>query len=739
MLAVVGYATHFVWTNPVPDRYACSRYFGQNMCSTNLPPSPPMPSVPLQPSPPFAPPPSPPPLPPPPRGQAITEESIEKDCDPLIQLCQTSDAVTTVALCLETCFVPSSAEMGCFQDNTCNAFSSGVKCKIKPGCVLDPTCIERNRYATTLKGKYPQCSEPPPSPPPPSPLPPPSPPPPPSPSPPDRPSTTGVVLPMPPPPPPPVDMVYTNLRAAGPQGTCYYWNSDACDAKRFPDICYALPECFYTIPKKDACLPPDDNKLTRDKDEALDDVSWLTVECGKQETAYYMLRQAGAQWLYLEVTGVALVMSLALMFVFRPSPISLVYTCHGAFNLVTWGCFVGCIVYYAWGWMLVFFFVAVFHSLYLAFSAYKLPDAGLMLDTTIVVLDKFPAVTVIAVAQVVSQVSFFVGWIYLYVTLFGRLGYWIDVVLFIVLLWLGQSTRYVLHVAVAGCTGAWYFQLKEPYPVFFSVLRACTTSAGSIVFGSMLMTVTKITRVIAGFLRSQARVDAQACAAVFLILDSVLGQFNLYGFCFVAIYGLAFVDASRKAMRIINAAGIKAIMMDHLIGGASIAGSFFMGMTCVSAAYMLLETEVNGKLPADYNGDNVFLVYIPCFAIGWIAGVSFLEEAESVSATLYTCFAEEPHVLEMTDKELYLDFVDMWYQSQMDSDAESEAGDEHSISSFEDSDDEREREKTVRAELEKQESMRKKKERLTNPLSSKMLSGRNLVMSPLKKNSVAPV
>ena len=42
-----------------------------------------------------------------------------------------------------------------------------------------------------------------------------------------------------------------------------------------------------------------------------------------------------------------------------------------------------------------------------------------------------------------------------------------------------------------------------------------------------------------------------------------------------------------------------------------------------------------------------------------MVGVSFLESLESVAATLYTCFAEEPHVLETTDKELYLDFVDM--------------------------------------------------------------------------------
>ena len=54
-------------------------------------------------------------------------------------------------------------------------------------------------------------------------------------------------------------------------------------------------------------------------------------------------------------------------------------------------------------------------------------------------------------------------------------------------------------------------------------------------------------RVIAGFLRNQAKVDAQVCAAVFLVLDLILSRYNIYGFCFVAVYGLAFSDASGKA------------------------------------------------------------------------------------------------------------------------------------------------------------------------------------------------
>ena len=200
----------------------------------------------------------------------------------------------------------------------------------------------------------------------------------------------------------------------------------------------------------------------------------------------------------------------------------------------------------------------------------------------------------------------------------------------------------------------------------------------------------------------------------------------------------------RKAIKMISNAGIRRMMMDHLIGGASIAGSFFMGMFCMSTAYLILEMEVNGALPEDYAGDNVLLVYFPCFVIGWIVGVIFLEEAESVSATLYTCFAEEPHTLEVTDKELYLDFVDMWYQSQMESDIESDEEDgQHSISSFEDSDDEREKEKAAREEFEKEERAIKKRERLKDPRSSMTsmgsFSSKDFGMSPVKRNSVAPV
>jgi hypothetical protein len=44
----------------------------------------------------------------------------------------------------------------------------------------------------------------------------------------------------------------------------YRYTSDACDKERFPDICYDQPECFYTIPKNDACLPFPDDPATRD-------------------------------------------------------------------------------------------------------------------------------------------------------------------------------------------------------------------------------------------------------------------------------------------------------------------------------------------------------------------------------------------------------------------------------------------------------------------------------------------
>jgi hypothetical protein len=52
------------------------------------------------------------------------------------------------------------------------------------------------------------------------------------------------------------------------------------------------------------------------------------------------------------------------------------------------------------------------------------------------------------------------------------------------------------------------------------------------------------------------------------------------------------------------------MMLDHLISGASIAGAFFMGTFTMSAAYIIIELELNGALPDNYQGGAV---HVCCF------------------------------------------------------------------------------------------------------------------------------
>ena len=55
----------------------------------------------------------------------------------------------------------------------------------------------------------------------------------------------------------------------------------------------------------------------------------------------------------------------------------------------------------------------------------------------------------------------------------------------------------------------------------------------------------------------------------------------------------------------------------------------------------------------DYGGDKVLVVYVVCFFVGFVTGVIVLDVFESIATTIYTCFAEEPYLLEGVNSPLY--------------------------------------------------------------------------------------
>merc|ERR1711974_195186 len=107
----------------------------------------------------------------------------------------------------------------------------------------------------------------------------------------------------------------------------------------------------------------------------------------------------------------------------------------------------------------------------------------------------------------------------------------------------------VAHTVVAGAVATWYFlggspfEVKSPAPG--AAKRALTTSFGSICLGSLIVAAIKFVR----FLLQEAtkRYPCLACIIdCFMgIVQNLVERFNEYAYCQVAIYGKAFIPASK--------------------------------------------------------------------------------------------------------------------------------------------------------------------------------------------------
>lgn len=134
--------------------------------------------------------------------------------------------------------------------------------------------------------------------------------------------------------------------------------------------------------------------------------------------------------------------------------------------------------------------------------------------------------------------------------------------LFVSLYWGIQVIKAVVQTTVAGTIACWWFQPVRESPVRGSLFRALTTSFGSVCFGSLLVAVIQALREVLHSLRKRAAngggrngrssgPSAMGACAV-CILDTLLGwieealkYFNKYAYCYVAAYGLGFVQSGR--------------------------------------------------------------------------------------------------------------------------------------------------------------------------------------------------
>ena len=109
-------------------------------------------------------------------------------------------------------------------------------------------------------------------------------------------------------------------------------------------------------------------------------------------------------------------------------------------------------------------------------------------------------------------------------------------------------------------------------------IRSTTLSLGSIAFGSLIVTILELIRLILQVVQQQEAAQGDmvgqiiACCAVCCIscITSLVEWFNKYAYIEISLYGKAYIPAAKDTWRLMKDRGIDALINDSLVGtGAS--------------------------------------------------------------------------------------------------------------------------------------------------------------------------
>ena len=157
--------------------------------------------------------------------------------------------------------------------------------------------------------------------------------------------------------------------------------------------------------------------------------------------------------------------------------------------------------------------------------------------------------------------------------------------LLLVYVWVASTLAGIVHVGVAKTVSLWWSSSEGPpseLAVALGFRKAMTTNLGSICLGSLLVSIIQLARSACDFaLRalktsspsassrvsrcSLLRTFALSCLSFALAgLDRAAMYFNRYALCYVALYDLTFIDASKAVVGLFSQRGLTLIVNDDL-------------------------------------------------------------------------------------------------------------------------------------------------------------------------------
>lgn len=138
----------------------------------------------------------------------------------------------------------------------------------------------------------------------------------------------------------------------------------------------------------------------------------------------------------------------------------------------------------------------------------------------------------------------------------GNPSGWVWFLAILSVYWGIQVFHYVVSVTVGGVVATWWFQPSHSSPVAASLLRATTTSFGSICFGSLIVAFIQTCREILRGIKNQrdrrrernVGLEIFICIADMMLqcIENLVVYINRFAYSYIAAYGYDFIGAGKQ-------------------------------------------------------------------------------------------------------------------------------------------------------------------------------------------------
>ncbi|KIP11620.1 hypothetical protein PHLGIDRAFT_63436 [Phlebiopsis gigantea 11061_1 CR5-6] len=221
-------------------------------------------------------------------------------------------------------------------------------------------------------------------------------------------------------------------------------------------------------------------------------------------------------------------------------------------------------------------------------------------------------------------------------------------------LWTSQVVGNVALATMAGGPfGSWYYfgpqeQGNMPaHPTLSAFVRASTLSLGSIAFGSLIVTILDLIRLLLNVARNNADADGHPveaclalCAECFIgCIEGLVQYFNRYAYIEIALYGKPYLQAAKDTWGLFKDRGIDALINDQLVSMTLTWGAYAVGLLCSLFAYLYLRYT-----HPTYNADGQYTAPVVLFA--FLIGLQCsLTLSSAIEAGVFVGLGEDPQVL----------------------------------------------------------------------------------------------